>query len=75
MQALEFELILHNGQLEITKNLQNWEGRHVKVILFANESATGQKADAVFKLLTELSDDFMEQGRQQLPMRNYSMAQ
>jgi len=67
MQAIEFESILHNGQLEIPKHYQNWEGRHVKVILLADEPSTEQKADAVFKLLTELSDDFMEQGRQQSP--------
>ena len=70
MQAIEFESkILHNGQLEIPKHYRNWEGRHVKVILLADEPPTEQKADAVFKLLTELSDDFMEQGRQQLPVQ------
>ena len=69
MQAIEFESILHNGRLEIPMHYQNWEGRHVKVILLTDEPPTEQKADAVFKLLTELSDDFMEQGRQQLPMQ------
>ena len=69
MQAIEFESILHNGQLEIPKLYQNWEGRHVKVILLADEPPTEQKADTIFKLLSELSDDFMEQGRQQLPVQ------
>ena len=69
MQAIEFESILHNGLLKIPKHYQNWEGRHVKVILLADVPPTEQKADAVFKLLAELSDDFMEQGRQQLPVQ------
>ncbi|MGZ8222368.1 MAG: hypothetical protein ACXWT0_12040 [Methylobacter sp.] len=69
MQAIEFESILHNGKLELPKLYQNWDGRHVKVILLTDEPPTEQKADAVFKLLTELSDDFMEDGRQQLPVQ------
>jgi virulence-associated protein VagC len=69
MQAIEFESILHNGQLRIPKHHQNWEGRHVKVILLTDEPPTEQKADTVFKLLSDLSDDFMEQGRQQLPVQ------
>jgi len=68
-QAIEFESILHNGQLRIPKHHQNWEARHVKVILLTDEPPTEQKADTVFKLLSELSDNFMEQGRQQLPMQ------
>jgi hypothetical protein len=69
MQAIEFESILHNGQLKIPKHHKSWEGRHVKVILLADEPSTEQKADTVFKLLSELSDDFMEQGRLQLPVQ------
>ncbi len=67
MQAIEFESILHNGHLEIPKNYHNWEGRHVKVILLSDEQPAEQKVDAVFRLLSELSDDFMEQGRQHKP--------
>ncbi len=69
MQAIEFESVLHNGQLKIPKRHKSWEGRHVKVILLTNELPIEQKADTVFKLLSELSDDFMEQGRQQLPVQ------
>ncbi len=69
MQAIEFESILHNGKLELPKLYQNWDGRSVKVILLTDEPPTEQKADAVFNLLTELSDDFMEDGRQQLPVQ------
>ncbi|SJM91281.1 conserved hypothetical protein [Crenothrix polyspora] len=57
MQAIEFESILHNGQLDVPKHYQNWEGRHVKVILLADDLPTPQKADAIFKL----SDDPMAQ--------------
>lgn len=70
MQAIEFESTLHNGQLKIPKHHTNWEGRHVKVILLDYLPATEQKADTIFKLLTELSDDFMEQGREQLPLQS-----
>jgi hypothetical protein len=69
MQAIEFESILHNGQLKIPKHHKSWEGRYVKVILLSDEPPTEQKADTVFKLLSELSDDFMEQGRLQLPVQ------
>jgi hypothetical protein len=69
MQAIEFESTLHNGQLELPKHYQNWEGRHVKVILLSDEQWPEQKADSVFTLLTALSDDFMESGREQLPVQ------
>lgn len=33
------------------------------------KKTSAQKADVVFNLLTELSDDFMENGRNQLPLQ------
>lgn len=69
MQAIEFESTLLNGQLTLPKHFQNWEGRHVKVILLSDEPLPEPKADTVFTLLTTLSDDFMAFGREQLPVQ------
>ncbi len=58
VQAIEFESTIYNGHIEIPKLYSNWEGRHVKVILLVEDQASEQKDEKVFKVLTELSDDF-----------------
>ncbi|MCP4696889.1 MAG: hypothetical protein GY862_08585 [Gammaproteobacteria bacterium] len=73
MQAFEFETLLHNGTLTVPPIYRHWEGRHVKVIVLEEtlqSDARTDNASVIFKILSELSDDFMADGRQQLPIQN-----
>ena len=73
MQAIEFEAIAHQHAILIPPGVRVGEGQHVRVLLLVDDAkpapshATG--SDEVFRLLTELSDDFMEDGRQQPPLQ------
>jgi len=73
MQAIEFEAIAHQHAIPIPASARVGEGQHVRVLLLVDdaEPAPTQAAgsDEVFRLLTELSDDFMADGRQQPPLQ------
>jgi len=69
MQAIEFESNLHNGLLSVPQQFQHWQNRRVKVILLADDNAAPPNADVLFNLLADLSDDFMADGREQLPLQ------
>lgn len=45
MQAIEFETDLKNGLIRLPASFQNWqEGKHVKVIVLADESGEEKSA-------------------------------
>lgn len=72
MQAIEFEAIAHQHAILIPPSIRVGEGQHVRVLLLVeDENPVPQVAgsDEVFRLLTELSDDFMVEGRQQPPLQ------
>jgi hypothetical protein len=72
MQAIEFEAIARQQANPIPPGARVGEGQHVRVLLLVDDAkpAPTQAAgsDEVFRLLTELSDDFMADGRQQPPL-------
>jgi hypothetical protein len=74
MQAIEFNAAIQNGYLQVPRQFNHWQNKVVKVILLEElpeeifRSPTTkhyQGSEALFHLLTELSDDFMPEGRVQ----------
>lgn len=65
MQAIEFEAQAHDGVIKIPEAYRAWFEKPFKVILLAPEAAPEQNLAEAFHLLSSLSDDFMEEGRQQ----------
>lgn len=70
MKAIEFESQIHEGIIKLPDCLPEWFEQSVKVILLA-EDIPSQKQDAsnLFHLFTSLSEDFMENGREQLSIQ------
>ncbi|MDP2795776.1 MAG: hypothetical protein Q8O25_17105 [Sulfurisoma sp.] len=73
MQAIEFEAIARQHAIPIPASACVGEGQHVRVLLLVDDvkpaPAPAAGSDEVFRLLTELSDDFMAEGRQQPPLQ------
>ena len=69
MQAIEFETQAQDGVIKIPDAYRPWFEKNCKVILLTNETASPQNLAEAFHLLTSLSDDFMAEGRQQLPLQ------
>ena len=73
MHAIEFEAVPRQHAIQIPEGVRLVDGQMVRVLLLvddanvASEQAGG--SDEVFRLLTELSDDFMTDGRQQPPLQ------
>jgi len=79
MQAIEFNTAIQNGYLQVPRQFNHWQNKVVKVILLEESPAETllspstnqyQGSEALFYLLTELSDDFMPEGRVQLPLQS-----
>ncbi|SEH07512.1 AbrB/MazE/SpoVT family DNA-binding domain-containing protein [Candidatus Venteria ishoeyi] len=69
MKAIEFEAQAHDGVINIPETYQTWFEKPLKVILLTEDAAATQNLAEAFYLLTELSDDFMIDGRKQLPVQ------
>ena len=73
MHAIEFEAIPRQHSIRIPEEVSLADGQSVRVLLLVNdEKATrpqGNGSEDVFRLLTELSDDFMAEGRQPPPLQ------
>jgi hypothetical protein len=69
MQAIEFRTQAHDGVIKIPETYQNWFEKSLKVILLAEDAETVSDLTEAFYLLTNLSDDFMRDGRQQLAVQ------
>ena len=69
MHAIEFEAIPHQHAIQIPEGVVLADGQPVRVLLLVDDAkaapAQARGSDEVFRLLTELSDDFMIDGRQQ----------
>jgi hypothetical protein len=79
MQAIEFNAAIQNGCLQVPRQFNHWQNKVVKVILLeespeeifrSRSTSPSQGSEALFHLLTELSDDFMSEGRVQLPLQH-----
>ncbi|MDY6993258.1 MAG: hypothetical protein SVR94_11735 [Pseudomonadota bacterium] len=71
MKAIEFKSKIQEGTISLPEHLQEWFDKSVRVILLADDISSTQEQDAsvIFHLLTSLSEDFMENGRQQLSIQ------
>ena len=73
MQAIEFEAIAHQHVILIPPDARIGEGQHVRVLLLVDDAKPTPRlatsSDEIFNLLTELSDDFMVEGRLQPPLQ------
>jgi hypothetical protein len=70
MQAIEFTTQAHEGVIKIPEAYRTWFEKPLKVILLAEEDTeTIPDLTEAFHLLTNLSDDFMKDGRQQPAMQ------
>ena len=73
MHAIEFEAIPHEHAIQIPEGVRLVDGQMVRVLLLVEDRNAAPApiggSDEVFRLLTELSDDFMADGRQQPPLQ------
>jgi hypothetical protein len=73
MHAIEFEAITHQHAIQIPEGVRVADGLPVRVLLLVDDaqatSAQDGGSDEIFRLLTELTDDFMTEGRQQPPLQ------
>ena len=71
MKAIEFKSQIHEGTIKLPEYLQEWFEKSVKVILLAEDvpSIPEEDASILFHLFTSLSEDFMENGREQLSIQ------
>lgn len=70
MMILKKQLIAEIEQLPDNKIAEIYDLIHYFRLGLAQEKIKPeQKADEIFKLLTELTDDFMVNGREQLPLQ------
>jgi virulence-associated protein VagC len=73
MHAIEFEAIPRHHSIQIPEGVSLADGQSVRVLLLVNEEEAvrplSNGSEEVFRLLTELSDDFMADGRQQPPLQ------
>jgi hypothetical protein len=69
MHAIEFEAIPRQHAIQLPEGVQIADGQPVRVLLLVDDAKAaplpGTGSDDVFRLLTELSGDFMAAGRQQ----------
>ncbi len=79
MQAIEFETIAHQHVIRIPENIRVADGQHMRVLLLVDTAEAPAHTDSgggehgseeIFRLLTELSDDFMAGGRRQPPLQD-----
>ncbi|MDP2824129.1 MAG: hypothetical protein Q8O52_15810 [Sulfuritalea sp.] len=73
MHAIEFEAIPRQHAIQIPEGVRLADGQMVRVLLLVDDAkavpAQTSGSHDVFRLLTELSDDFMTDGRQQPPLQ------
>lgn len=75
MRAIEFEAVPDQHAIQIPDDVRVVDGKPLRVLLLVRDAdatpeqpATAGCGDA-FKLLAELSDDFMADGRMQPPLQ------
>lgn len=73
MQAIEFEAIAHQHAIPLPTSAPIHEGQSVRVLLLVDDAhdtpTQTSGSDEAFRLLTELSDDFFAEGREQPPLQ------
>jgi hypothetical protein len=69
MQAIEFESDTQDGMIKIPETYRPWFGKTCKVILLTEDPINPPNLAEAFYLLTSLSEDFMSEGREQLPLQ------